>query len=57
MFGLFFKFFVKDPKAARAFLIRELEANPPAILVPAHGDVVERSDIGPTLVGMLRAVG
>lgn len=54
VFGLFFKFFVKDRAAARDFLIRELESNPPAILAPAHGDVVERSDLGATLVSMLR---
>lgn len=55
IFTLFFKFFVKDPIAARKFLIRELETNPPSILVPAHGDVITRPDIGPTLIGMLRA--
>ena len=55
VFNVFFKFFVKDAKAARACLINELEKNPPAILVPAHGDVVTRGDLGPTLVGMLRS--
>jgi hypothetical protein len=55
VFGMFFKFFVSDKKAACDFLIRELEQNAPNIIVPAHGDVVERSDIGPTLVGMLQA--
>lgn len=54
VFGVFFKFFVADKRAARDALIRELEANPPSILVPAHGDVVARQDLGPTLVGMLR---
>jgi hypothetical protein len=55
VFGVFFKFFVADKRAARDALIRELEAAPPAILVPAHGDVVAQNDLGPTLVGMLRA--
>jgi hypothetical protein len=55
VFNIFFKFFVRDGKAARASLIQELEKNPPRILVPAHGDVVDRADLGPTLVGMLRA--
>jgi hypothetical protein len=55
VFGIFFKFFVADKRAARDALIRELEAAPPVILVPAHGEVVSRSDLGPTLVGMLRA--
>jgi len=56
VFRIFFKFFVKDRAAARDFLIRELEANPPSILAPAHGDVVERSDLGTTLISMLRGV-
>jgi hypothetical protein len=55
VFRLFFKFFVADRVAARDFLVKELEANPPAVLVPAHGDVIARSDLAPTLVGMLRA--
>jgi hypothetical protein len=54
VFGVFFKFFVADKRAARDSLIAELEANPPKILVPAHGDVVSRQDLGPTLVSMLR---
>lgn len=54
VFKLFFTFFVADKGAARDALIKELDAHPPAILVPAHGDVVARQDVGPTLVGMLR---
>ncbi len=54
VFNLFFRFFVKDRAVARDFLIRELESNPPSILAPAHGDVVARNDLGPTLVSMLR---
>jgi hypothetical protein len=55
VFRIFFMFFVADRKAAIGSLIRELEAHPPATLVPAHGDVVQRPDLGPLLVGMLRA--
>jgi hypothetical protein len=55
VFGIFFKMFVADRKAARDALIREVESNPPAVLIPAHGEVVTRSDLGPTLVSMLRA--
>jgi hypothetical protein len=55
VFNIFFKFFVANAKAARACLIQEIEQNPPSILVPAHGDVVSKPDLGPTLVGMLRA--
>jgi hypothetical protein len=55
VFGLFFKFFIKDREAARDTLIREAETNPPSIVVPAHGGVVARADLGPTLVSMLRA--
>jgi hypothetical protein len=55
VFRLFFKFFVADARALRDFLIREVEARPPAIVVPGHGDVVERPELGPTLVSMLRA--
>jgi hypothetical protein len=55
VFNIFFKFFVADKHAARDFLIRELEASPPTIVVPGHGDVVRRAELGPTLVSMLRA--
>jgi hypothetical protein len=55
VFRIFFTFFVADRKAALFGLIRELEAHPPSTLVPAHGDVVQRADLGPLLVGMLRA--
>jgi hypothetical protein len=55
VFRLFFRFFVADRVAARDFLVKELEANPPAVLLPAHGDVVARSDLASTLINMLRA--
>ena len=55
VFGIFFKFFTSNRAAARDCLIREIEAKPPAILVPAHGDVVSQPNLGPTLVSMLRA--
>jgi len=55
VFGIFFKFFVADRKAALDCLCNEMNAHPPRILVPAHGDVVQREDLGPTLVGMLRS--
>jgi hypothetical protein len=56
VFRLFFSFFVKDRAAARDCLIEEIQANPPAIVVPAHGDIVTQSDLGPTLVSMLRKI-
>jgi hypothetical protein len=55
VFRIFFKFFVADQRALRDFLIHEIEARPPAILVPGHGATVTRSELGPTLVSMLRA--
>lgn len=55
VFRIFFTFFVKDRKAAIDFLMREIESHPPSIMVPAHGDVVARDDLAPTLLGMLRA--
>jgi len=55
LFGAFFKFFVANGKAARACLLNELERHPPSILVPAHGDVVQKPDLAATLIGMLRA--
>lgn len=55
VFNIFFKFFVKNPAQARDCLIRELTTHPPAIIVPAHGAVVERADLAPTLVSMLQA--
>jgi hypothetical protein len=56
VFNLFFRFFVKDRGAARDFLIREIESSAPTTLVPAHGEIVTRNDLAPTLVSMLRAV-
>jgi glyoxylase-like metal-dependent hydrolase (beta-lactamase superfamily II) len=55
VFQIFFKFFASDKIALRDFLIREIEARPPAILVPGHGEVVARPELAPTLVAMLRA--
>jgi hypothetical protein len=55
VFRAFLMFFVKDRRAAIDFLLRELHASPPAILVPAHGDVIARPDLGTTLTGMLQA--
>jgi hypothetical protein len=55
VFGIFFRFFAADKRALRDFLIREIEARPPAILVPGHGDVVSRPELSGTLVSMLRA--
>ena len=55
VFRIFFLFFTSDKRAARDFLIREIEAAPPAILVPGHGAIVERPQLGATLVSMLRA--
>lgn len=55
VFRIFFMVFVSDRKAAIDFLIRELQAHPPAVMVPAHGDVVASADLATTLLGMLRA--
>jgi hypothetical protein len=55
VFRIFFTFFVSDKAATRDYLVRELEAHSPTVFVPAHGDVIERADIGATLVSMLRA--
>ena len=52
---IFFRLFVRDRKAMRDFLIREVETHPPAIIVPAHGAVLEQSNLGPTVGDMLRA--
>jgi glyoxylase-like metal-dependent hydrolase (beta-lactamase superfamily II) len=55
VFGIFFKFFASNKGVLRDFLIREIESHPPAILVPGHGGVVDRPDLAPTLVSMLRS--
>ena len=55
VFGIFFKFFASDRAALREFLIREIEAHPPATMIPAHGDPVTSPDLAPTMVSMLRA--
>jgi len=55
VFRIFFMVFVADRKAAIDFLIRELQADPPSVMVPAHGDVVASADLATTLLGMLRA--
>jgi hypothetical protein len=56
VFRIFFMFFASDKGALRDFLIREIEARPPAILVPGHGDVVAKPELGQQLITMLRAV-
>lgn len=53
VFNLFFAFFVADRKAARASLIRELTEHPPAVVVPAHGEVAREPELGPRLVKLL----
>lgn len=45
LFNFYIKLFIKNRKAALAFLLKEIEANPPTILVPAHGDVLARDDL------------
>lgn len=55
IFRIFFMFFAANKRAARDCLVREIEAKPPTILVPAHGAVVEQPNLGSTLVSMLRA--
>jgi hypothetical protein len=55
VFRIFFMVFVADRKAAIDFLIREVQADPPSVMVPAHGDVVAGADLTSTLLGMLRA--
>jgi hypothetical protein len=55
VFRIFFMFYASNKRAARDHLIREIEANPPSIVVPAHGAVVEQPNLGPELVSMLRA--
>jgi hypothetical protein len=54
VFGIFFRFFASDRAGLRDFLIRELEAHPPAVMIPAHGDPITRPNLGPTMVSMLR---
>lgn len=56
VFRIFFRFFVKDRVAARSSLIGDLRTKSPTILVPAHGAVLERPDLAPTLIGMLESV-
>lgn len=55
VFRIFFMFFAADKRALRDFLIHQIEATPPQILVPGHGDVVTQPDLKTTLVSMLRA--
>ena len=55
VFGIFFKFFSSDRAALRDFLIRELQASSPAVMIPAHGDCVARPDLGPTMISMLQS--
>lgn len=55
VFRIFFKFFVANRAAMRDSLVRELQSDPPSIVVPAHGEVIAQPDLGPTMVSMLRA--
>jgi glyoxylase-like metal-dependent hydrolase (beta-lactamase superfamily II) len=54
VFTPFFTFFVKDKAAAKACLVRELLDHPPRVLVPAHGDVVDRPELARELIALLR---
>lgn len=55
LFGLFFMFFVADRNAAIRCVIQEVESNPPAIVVPAHGDVLARDGVHQSLLDVLQA--
>lgn len=55
VFKLYFLGFVRKRAAARDHLIRELQAHPPNIMVPAHGEVAQQVDLGSTLIDMLRS--
>lgn len=46
-------FMMKDRRAVRRWLVEQIDAKPPHLLVPCHGDVVEMSAPGAMLRGAL----
>lgn len=54
VFMLFFWFFTSDKTAVRDALIAELQAHPPAMLIPAHGNWLVEPELGPRLTTLLR---
>jgi len=55
VFRLAMKFIVKDPKAALRLMLEDVEAHPPAVVVPAHGDILEGGDIAERTRALIRA--
>ncbi|MFT6399553.1 MAG: hypothetical protein ACJAYU_004320 [Bradymonadia bacterium] len=45
IFGLAMKFVAKDKKKMLAQFSKDIEAAPPTIVVPAHGDIVDRDTV------------
>ena len=52
---LFFRFFVADKSAAKAFFLEQLEAHPLDYLIPAHGEPIGRDELGAELTTMFQA--
>lgn len=55
VFNLALKFMVKDAKGALRLLLEDVEAHPPGVVVPAHGDILADGDIDERTRALLKA--
>ncbi len=55
VFGLALRFMVKKPKAALKLMLQDVEAYPPAVVVPAHGEILEGGDIAARTKALLQS--
>lgn len=55
VFGLALRFMVKKPKAALKLMLQDVEAHPPAVVVPAHGAILDGGDINDRTKALLRS--
>lgn len=55
IFKLALKFMVKKPKAALKLMLDDLEAHPPTVMVPAHGEILEGGDLAERTRALLRS--
>lgn len=55
VFNLALKFMVKDKKATLRLLMEDLEAHPPKVVVPAHGDILSQPSLAADTRALLEA--
>lgn len=55
VFKLALKLIVRDAKAALRLLLADVEAHPPGVVVPAHGDILTGGDVAGRTVALLKS--